>query len=449
MPHFSKLFVIERDASSHDFGVVLVQDGHQVANFSRPIAPRHHTLAAYEWGLIGLVHAVRHWRSYLWGRRFVVKTDHYSLKYLLDQRLATIPQNHWVGKLLGFDFSVEYRSGATNTVVDALSRRNNVDGELLEISAPRFDFIARLRHAQATNPALVAIHNEVHVGTRMASWAVVDDMVTYDGRLCIPPAAPLLQEILAAVHNNEHEGVHRTLHRLQRDFHFPNMCRLVQDFVCTCATCQRYKSKHLHPVGLLQPLPVPAIVWADIGMDFVEALSRVHGKTVILFVVDRFSKYCHFIPLAHSYIVESVVQAFFTDIVRLHGIPQSIVSDRDPMFTSAFWRELMRLMGTKMHMSSAFHPKTDDQTKAANRVIVMYLRCFTSDRPRQWLRWLPWAEYIYNTSYQSSLHETSFWVVYSHDPPSIRSYEPVRLGWQRWPRKWKIVRPSSLTSAIA
>jgi hypothetical protein len=224
---------------------------------------------------------------------------------------------------------------------------------------------------------------------------------------------------------------------------------LVQDFVCTCATCQRYKSEHLHPVGLLQPLPVPAIVWADIGMDFVEALSRVHGKTVILFVVDRFSKYCHFIPLAHSYIVESVVQAFFTDIVRLHGIPQSIVSDRDPMFTSAFWRELMRLMGTKMHMSSAFHPKTDDQTKAANRVIVMYLRCFTSDRPRQWLRWLPWAEYIYNTSYQSSLHETSFWVVYSHDPPSIRSYEPVRLGWQRWPRKWKIVRPSSLTSAIA
>jgi hypothetical protein len=449
MPHFSKLFVIERDASSHDFGVVLVQDGHQVANFSRPIAPRHHTLAAYEWGLIGLVHAVRHWRSYLWGRRFVVKTDHYSLKYLLDQRLATIPQNHWVGKLLGFDFSVEYRSGATNTVIDALSRRNNVDGELLAISAPRFDFIARLRHAQATDPALVAIHNEVHVGTRMASWAVVDDMVTYDGRLCIPPAAPLLQEILAAVHNNEHEGVHRTLHRLQRDFHFPNMCRLVQDFVCTCATCQRYKSEHLHPVGLLQPLPVPAIVWADIGMDFVEALSRVHGKTVILFVVDRFSKYCHFIPLAHSYIVESVVQAFFTDIVRLHGIPQSIVSDRDPMFTSAFWRELMRLMGTKMHMSSAFHPKTDDQTKAANRVIVMYLRCFTSDRPRQWLRWLPWAEYIYNTSYQSSLHETSFWVVYSHDPPSIRSYEPVRLGWQRWPRKWKIVRPSSLTSAIA
>jgi hypothetical protein len=112
----------------------------------------------------------------------------------------------------------------------------------------------------------------------------------------------------------------------------------------------------LHPAGLLQPLPVLAIVWADIGMDFVEAMSRVHGKMVILSVVDYFSMYCHFIPLAHPYTAEFVAQAFFTDIVHLHGIPQSIVSDRDPMFTSAFWRELMHLMGTKLHMSSAFHP---------------------------------------------------------------------------------------------
>jgi len=84
----------------------------------------------------------------------------------------------------------------------------------------------------------------------------------------------------------------------------------------------------------------------------------------------------------------------------------------------------MRLVGTKLHMMSAFHPQSDGQTEAANRVIVMYLRCFTGDRPRQWLCWLPWAEYIYNTSYQSSLHETPFRVVYGRDPPTIRSYEP-------------------------
>jgi hypothetical protein len=172
-------------------------------------------------------------------------------------------------------------------------------------------------------------------------------------------------------------------------------------------------------------LPVPSVVWADIGLDFVEALPSVHGKTVLLTVVDRFSKYCHFIPLAHPYTAESVAQEFFTDIVRLHGVPQSIVSDPDPVFTSAFWRELMRLMGMQLLMPSAFHPQTDGQTEAANRVIVMYLRCFTGDRPRQWpLRWLPWAEYIYNTAYQTSLRDTPFRIVYGCDPPSIRSYEP-------------------------
>jgi hypothetical protein len=177
------------------------------------------------------------------------------------------------------------------------------------------------------------------------------------------------------------------------------MWSVVQDFVRACPTCQRYKSEHLHPAGLLMPLPIPTVVWADIGLDFIEALPRVNEKSVILSVVDRFSKYCHFIALGHPYTAESVAQAFFADIIRLHGMPQSMVSDRDPVFTSTFWRELMWLMGTKLHMSSAFHPQSDGQTEAANRIIIMYLRCFTGDRPRQWLRWLSWAEYVYNTAY--------------------------------------------------
>jgi protoheme ferro-lyase len=214
-------------------------------------------------------------------------------------------------------------------------------------------------------------------------------MVVFEGRLFIPPSLPLLQEIITVIHEDDHEGVHRTLHLIRRDFHFPSMRRLVLDFVRACATCQRYKSEHLHLAGLLHPLPVPSIVWADIAMDFVEALPRVHGKTIILSVVHHFSKYAHFIPLAHSYTVESVAQAFYTDIIRLHGIPQSIISDRDPVFTSTFWSELMRLSGTKLLMSSAFYPQMDGQTEVANRVIIMYLRCFTDDRPRQWVCWLP------------------------------------------------------------
>ena len=114
LPDFTRSFVVECDASTHGFGAVLIQDKHPIAYFSRPVAPRHRSLAAYERELIGLVHAIRHWRPYLWVHRFTVCTDHYSLKFLLDQRLATIPQHHWVGKLLGFDFTVEYKPGALN-----------------------------------------------------------------------------------------------------------------------------------------------------------------------------------------------------------------------------------------------------------------------------------------------------------------------------------------------
>jgi hypothetical protein len=114
------------------------------------------------------------------------------------------------------------------------------------------------------------------------------------------------------------------------------MKRVVQDLVHACAVCQCNKPEHLHPAGLLLPLPVPQGVWSDIATDFVKALPRVQGKSVILTMVDRFSKYAHFIPLAHPYSAETVAQAFFNDVVRLHGIPQSIVSDRDSVFTSNF-----------------------------------------------------------------------------------------------------------------
>ena len=133
----------------------------------------------------------------------------------------------------------------------------------------------------------------------MAPWALANGMVTYNGRLYIPPTSPMLDEIMAAVHDDGHEGVQRTLHRLRRYFHFSDMRRHVQDFVQACATSQRSKTEHLQPAGLLLPLPVPSGVWTVIGLDFIEALPKVRGKSVILTVVDRFSKYCHFIPLAH------------------------------------------------------------------------------------------------------------------------------------------------------
>jgi transposase InsO family protein len=158
-------------------------------------------------------------------------------------------------------------------------------------------------------------------------------------------------------------------------------------------------------------------------MDFIKGLPKVHGRSVILTVVDRFSKYAHFIPLSHPYTVASVARAFFDGVVRLHGYPSSIVSDRDSVFTSRLWRDLFKLSGVQLRFSTAFHPQTDGQSEVVNKVIAMYLCCATGDRPRAWVDWLSWAEYCY-TSYHTALRATPFEVVYGRPPPPLLPHTP-------------------------
>jgi hypothetical protein len=278
LPDFSKDFVVDCDASAAGFGAVLHQGAGPIAFFSHQFAPRHMKIAAYERELIGLVQAVHHWRPYLWGWAFVVPTDHYALKFMLDQRLSTIPQHNWIRKL--FD-TVELRD-----LREAISR-----------------------------------------GKRHAPWQVTDGLIRHAGKVFLPAASPLLQTVLHLAHSAGHEGYQKTLQRLHADFYIECDRHLVREYVRACATCQCNKTEALQPAGLLLPLPVPSRIWADISMDFVEALPKVHGNSVILTVVDRMSKYAHFTPLGHPFITSSIARAFFHDIVRLHGFPESIVSD--------------------------------------------------------------------------------------------------------------------------
>jgi len=158
---FDRDFIVECDASGSGFGAVLHQGTGPIAFFCKPVAPRHAKLAAYERELIGLVQAVRHWRPYLWGRRFVVRTDHRSLRFLLDQRLTTIPQHQWASKLLGFDFVMEYKPGAMNVVADALSRRDEGQGELLALSAPQFSLFDDIRQEINGDSALSQLRDAI------------------------------------------------------------------------------------------------------------------------------------------------------------------------------------------------------------------------------------------------------------------------------------------------
>jgi len=195
-------------------------------------------------------------------------------------------------------------------------------------------------------------------------------------------------------------------------------------FIRLCPTCQQNKHDNMSPAGLLQPLPIPTRVWSDIAMDFVEGLPLSQGKSVIMVVVGRLSKYAHFTALAHPYTAASVAKLFMSQIFKLHGMPTSIVSDRDPVFTSSFWREFFRLHGTSLKMSTSYHPQTDGQSKIVNKCLETYLRCFSQDRPTQWSSWLPWAEYWYNTSWHASIKLTPYEAVYGVPPPRLLSYVP-------------------------
>jgi hypothetical protein len=146
LPVFDKVFIIECDASGSGFNAVLHQGHGLIAFFNHQIMSRHAKLVAYECMLVGLVQVVRHWWPYLWGCEFMGRTDHYSLKFHLDQHLSIIPQHRWASKLLGFDFIVEFKSGSTNVVTITLSRRDIEDGAtLLALSAPSFEIFDDLR----------------------------------------------------------------------------------------------------------------------------------------------------------------------------------------------------------------------------------------------------------------------------------------------------------------
>jgi hypothetical protein len=162
-----------------------------------------------------LVIAVCHWCHYLRGRTFLIRTDHFSLKFLLDQRLSTIPQHQWLSKLLGFNLRIEFKPGASNIVADALYRRDAEDsGEVLALTAPTFQLYEDLRAELTGDPALRRLCDEVRVGMRKDKWKLTDDIIIVAGRIYVLPSSSCLSAVLATVHGVTHEGVERTLHRL-------------------------------------------------------------------------------------------------------------------------------------------------------------------------------------------------------------------------------------------
>jgi len=198
----------------------------------------------------------------------------------------------------------------------------------------------------------------------------------------------------------------------------------IANFVHKCAVCQRNKYDTSAYPGLLQPLPIHALPWTNICMDFIEGLPRSNGKTVIWVIVDRLTKTGHFIALSHPYSAQSLVPIFLDNIFKLHGFPATITSDRDPIFISNFWKAFLNAQGVSLQTSTAYHPQTDGQTEVLNRCLETYLRCFCTDAPADWVSYLALAEWWYNSNPHSAIHSSPFELLYGYPPPLHLSYLP-------------------------
>ncbi|KAK1631605.1 hypothetical protein QYE76_005920 [Lolium multiflorum] len=213
-----------------------------------------------------------------------------------------------------------------------------------------------------------------------------------------------------------HFGHEKTLLMLADHFYWPKMRRDVDRYVKRCITCNKSKSK-LKPHGLYTPLPAPTTPWEDISMDFVLGLPRTkRGHDSIFVVVDRFSKMSHFIACHKSDDASHIANLFFREIVRLHGVPKTIVSDRDVKFMSYFWKTLWGKLGTKLLFSTTCHPQTDGQTEVVNQTLSQLLRSMIKKNLKEWEECLPHVEFAYNKAVHSTMELCPFEVVYGFKP---------------------------------
>lgn len=428
LPDFSKEFVVETDASGYRIGVVLMQDSHPLVHMSKALSDAHLSLPIYEKEMLVIVKAIEKWRPYLIGRHFIIKTNHQPLKYLMEQRISTPSQQKWVAKLMGYDYTIVYKCGKENLAADALSRCPTSPTLHLLTTTITSDFLDRVKTSYTYDGHLSQlVHQLQHNPLSHPLYMLTNGVLYRREKIVVGDSPSLKQDILHSLHDSAvrgHSDISATLFRVNELYYWKKMKRDIYTHVKRCEICQKCKGENVRYPGLLQPLPVPNKVWQDISLDFIAGLPKVHNKSVIFVVVDRLSKYAHFMCLNHPYTASVVAQVFLDNVYKLHGLPRTIVSDRDVVFLSKFWQALFDVQGVQLHHSSAYHPQSDGQTEAINKCVEGYLRCMCSDRPKEWVQWLPLAEWWYNTTYHSAIKLTPFEVLYGQKPPTHFPYIP-------------------------
>uniref|UniRef100_A0A3B3C9J6 Gypsy retrotransposon integrase-like protein 1 n=1 Tax=Oryzias melastigma TaxID=30732 RepID=A0A3B3C9J6_ORYME len=345
-------------------------------------------------------------------------------------------QARWALFFSRFNFTVSYRPGSRNLKPDALSRMHTPDEP-----GPSSDPIL------PSSCVIASLTWEVEAASRHALATDLDPGNGPPNRQYVP--ALVRSQVLTWIHASRfscHPGYRRTLLQLQRRFWWPMIIADTKSYVAACAVCATSKPTHQAPAGLLRLLPIPSRPWARIAVDFVTGLPASRGNTVILTIVDRFSKAAHFVALPKLPTAAETATALVDHVFRLHGIPSDIVSDRGPQLISQVWKCFCRALGATASLFSGFHPQTNGQTERTNQDLESALRCVCAQNPTLWSEHLSWVEYSHNSLVSSATGRSPFEASLGYQPPLLPSEESelavpsVTAHIRRCRRIWELTR---------
>jgi len=410
-------FVIHTDASNVGVGAVLSQEDEEgdlrpTAFASRKLTPTEQKWPTHDKELAAVLHALETWSHLVKGRAPQVLVDNSSVRYFEGKPKISERQTRWLDRIAEFQPQISYLKGKHNAVADALSRHPLHLGAISTVQVPD-ELLQEFRDALKGDP-------RTDVLVKLKSYTTKEGLLYHKDQLYVPDSRTLRTKLLQAYHDSPlggHFAVEKTLEKLRRDFFWPEMERELKEYVRSCDQCQRTKPSNQQPAGLLHPLPIPSRNWESVSMDFLTGLPKTQrGKDAIFVVVDRLSKMCHLCPTTKDASAPDIARLFFSDIFRLHGMPTSIVSDRDAKFTSNFWKALFDLCGVDLRLSSAYHPQTDGQTERTNRTLEQVLRNYINHRQDDWDLHLTPAEFAINDSKQSSTGFSPFFLNANQHP---------------------------------
>jgi Integrase zinc binding domain/Chromo (CHRromatin Organisation MOdifier) domain/Integrase core domain len=262
---------------------------------------------------------------------------------------------------------------------------------------------------------------------KLSGFSLTEDRIlTFNQLIHVPESGNLRIEIMKQVHDTSgHFGEAKTFELLSRNYWWKKVREYVKDYIGSCDICQRNKVSRRKPGGLLNPLPIPTSPWKSISWDFIVDLpTSTAGNDSILVVVDRLTKEAHFIPCTKTITAPHLATLYLQEVYRYHGHVDDIVSDRGSVFTSKFWRTFTRLLGIQPNMSTAFHPQSDGQSEAINKVLEQYLRIHCNYQQDDWEFHLPLAEVAYNNSVSTSTKMTPWYANKGYHPRTASTFEP-------------------------